>query len=104
MRKYWCPVCEKPIPAAQLIVNTGDKVNFTMQRIKMTRSGIRVCCSNKVGKITDIKNDIADVTYRGRVYQMNISRLSPADAPGSLSRLISGECECSPQPEGAADD
>lgn len=104
MRKYWCPVCEKPIPADQLTVNAGDKVSFTMRSMKAARSHTKICYSNKVGKITDIKNDIADISYRGKVYQMNISCLSPAGAPGSLLRLISGECECGALPEGTTDD
>ncbi|KJF78061.1 hypothetical protein UA45_08660 [Morganella morganii] len=55
MRKYWCPVCEKPIPADQLTVNAGDKVSFTMRSMKAARSHTKICYSNKVGKITDIK-------------------------------------------------
>lgn len=104
MRKYWCPVCEKPLPANQLVVNVGDKVNFTMRSMKATRSHTKVYYSNKVGKIADIKNEVAAISYRGKVYQINICSLSPAGAPGSLLRLISGECECSSLPEGTADD
>lgn len=44
MRKYWCPVCEKPVPADQLAVNVGDKVNITIEHTKITpsRTTVRV--------------------------------------------------------------
>lgn len=104
MRKYWCPVCEKPIPADQLAVNVGDKVNITIEYTKITPSRTSVRVVSRSGKITAIENDIAAVTYRGKVYRRLVSVLVPADAPGMITRALHGECECGSQPEGAADD
>lgn len=49
MRKYWCPVCEKPVPADQLAVNVGDKVNITIEHTKITpsRTTVRVVTHRK---------------------------------------------------------
>ncbi|MEM8145631.1 hypothetical protein Q4R42_16865 [Morganella morganii subsp. sibonii] len=104
MRKYWCPVCEKPVPADQLAVNVGDKVNITIEHTKITPSRTTVRVVNRVGKVAGIKNDIAAVTYRGKIYRINAGELVPAGAPGGIVRAMCGECECGSLPEGAADD
>ncbi|HDU8545605.1 TPA: hypothetical protein RG671_000040 [Morganella morganii] len=104
MRKYWCPVCEKPVPADQLAVNVGDKVNITIEHTKITPSHTTVRVVSRVGKVTDIKDDIAAVTYRGKVYRVHTRELIPAGAPSGIARALFGECECGSLPEGAADD
>lgn len=104
MREYRCLVCEKPIPADQLTVTVGDKVNITIEYIKTTPTRTTVRLVNHVGKVTDIENDIAVVSYRGKVYRLNIGKLAPAGAPGGIVRALFGECECHSQPEGTADD
>ncbi|QXO58498.1 hypothetical protein JC794_03925 [Morganella morganii] len=104
MRKYWCPVCEKPVPADQLAVNVGDKVNITIEHTKITPSRTTVRVVSRVGKVTDIKDDIAAVTYRGKVYRIHTGELVPAGAPGGIVRAMCGECECGLLPEDTADD
>lgn len=104
MRKYWCSACEKPIPADQLTVNTGDKANMTIEYTKITPSRTTVRIVSRVGKITNIENDIATVIYRGKVYRRSVAVLVPADAPGIITRALHGECECGVLPEGVADD
>ena len=104
MRKYWCPVCEKPIPADRLTVNAGDKVNITIEYTKITPPRTTVRFVSRVGKITGIEDDIATVIYRGKVYRRSVAVLVPADAPGIITRALYGECECGALPEGTADD
>ncbi|MET4859241.1 hypothetical protein [Morganella morganii] len=104
MRKYWCLECGKPTPADQSTVNVGDKVNITIEYTKITPSRTTVRVVNRVGKLTDIKDDIATVTYRGKVYRIHARELSPAGAPGGIVRALYGECECGSLPEGTADD
>lgn len=104
MRKYWCPVCEKPVPADQLAVNVGDKVNITIEQTKITPSRTTVRVVNRVGKVAGIKNDIAAVTYRGKIYRVHTGDLVPVGAPGGIVRAMYGECECGSLPEDAADD
>lgn len=104
MRKYWCPECGKPTPTDQSTVNVGDKVNITIEHTKITPSRTTVRVVNRVGKVTDIKNDIAAVTYRGKIYLINTGELVPAGAPGGIVRAMCGECECGSLPEVAADD
>ncbi|MER2952599.1 hypothetical protein [Morganella morganii] len=104
MRKYWCPECGKPTPTDQSTVNVGDKVNITIEHTKITPSRTTVRVVNRVGKVTDIKDDIAAVTYRGKIYLINTGELVPAGAPGGIVRAMCGECECGSLPEVAADD
>ena len=104
MRKYWCLVCEKPIPADQLAVNVGDKVNITIEYTKITPSRTTVRVVSRVGKVTDIKDDIAAVTYRGKVYRVHTRELIPAGAPSGIARAVFGECDCGSMPEGTTDD
>ncbi len=104
MRKYWCPVCEKPVPADQLAVNVGDRVKIIIEFTKITTSTISMRSVTRTGKITAIENDIAVVTYRGKLYRRLITDLVPECAPGLIARAMYGECECGSQPEGAADD
>ncbi|ENS5448865.1 TPA: hypothetical protein ACGW2D_003923 [Morganella morganii] len=51
-----------------------------------------------------IKNDIAAVTYRGKIYRVHTGDLVPVGAPGGIVRAMYGECECGSLPEDAADD
>lgn len=104
MRKYWCPVCEKPIPADQLAVNVGDNVNITIEKTKTTPSRTTVQIVNRVGKVTVIEDDIAAVIYRGNVYWIPVKELVPAGAPSGIARAMFGECECGSLPEGTTDD
>lgn len=104
MRKYWCPECGKPFPADKPPVNAGDKVNITIEYTKITPSRTTVRVVNRVGKVTDIKDDIAAVTYRGKVYRVHTGELIPAGAPSEIARAVFGECECGSLPEGTADD
>lgn len=104
MRKYWCPECGKPTPTDQSTVNVGDKVNITIEHTKITPSRTTVRVVSRVGKVTDIKDDIAAVTYRGKVYRIHTGELVPAGAPGGIVRAMCGECECGSLPEDTADD
>lgn len=104
MRKYWCPECGKPTPVDQPAVNAGDKVNITIEYTKTTPSRTTVRVVNRVGKVADIKNDIAAVTYRGKVYRVHTRELIPAGAPSGIARAVFGECECGSLPEGTTDD
>ncbi|MEM8077837.1 hypothetical protein Q4R34_13745 [Morganella morganii] len=104
MRKYWCPVCEKPVPADQLAVNVGDKVNIAVDYTRVTKFRATTRIVIRTGKITAIENDIAAVTYRSKVYRRLVAVLVPADAPGMITRALHGECECGSLPEGTTDD
>ena len=104
MRKYWCPECGKPTPADQQAVNVGDKVNIAIDYTKITPTRTTMRVVIRAGKITAIENDIAAVTYRGKVYRRLVAVLVPADAPGMITRALHGECECGSLPEDAADD
>lgn len=96
MRKGWCPTCEKVLPKSLFPISIGDKVDFTIQRYKVSSRGMSIKSSSRTGKVIDIQGEIAIVLYRKQESKIHINNLSLSDIPNDLTRMICGECECKP--------
>ncbi|EJD6046376.1 hypothetical protein M0I35_RS04695 [Providencia rettgeri] len=96
MRKGWCPTCEKVLPKSLFPISIGDKVDFTIQRCRVSSRGMSVKASSRTGKVIDIQGDIATVLYRKQESKIHIKNLSLPHLPNGLTRMLIGECECKP--------
>lgn len=105
--KYTCPQCGKLRPYNPDDYKVGDIVYVNQTTGTTTRSANRTRISIKAsgydGIIEEIRPDGKAVVRRGlkghgKTCIVPITALTPDDAPGVLTYVLLGQCECDQQP------
>lgn len=92
MNKYRCPACDKYLSTESVPLKVGDKVSFT----KVIGNGrtIRMTSVKGIVQDDDKKNDLVRLRYRGEFLLLPRSRVTPIEAPNSLTVAMHGTCKC----------
>ncbi|TQI78736.1 hypothetical protein FHU10_1223 [Serratia fonticola] len=92
--QYRCSSCHKPLPIDHSKIKVGDKVDFSYQVTKITKNGASIKISSRTGKVVSVTSTHAEVTYRGVNHLMELTDITPYDAPNALTIAMQGLCEC----------
>ena len=105
--KYTCPHCGKLRPVDPSTFKVGDVVYVTQTCMTSSRSANRTRISLRSagydGVIEDILSGDKAVVRRGlkghgKQYTVALADLTPDDAPGVLTYVLLGQCQCNQQP------
>lgn len=92
--RYRCSSCHKPLPIDHSVIKVGDKVNFCLQVTKVTKNGTSVKMSERTGTVISINSPRVEVIYRGSRQWLELTDVTPYDAPNALTVAFQGLCEC----------
>ncbi|OKP27651.1 hypothetical protein [Serratia fonticola] len=94
MNKHRCSLCHKPLPIDHSQIKVGDKVTFSYQVTKMTQTKTSVKISERTGTVVSISSPRVEIIYRGSRQWLELTDVTPYDAPNALTVAFQGLCEC----------
>lgn len=93
--KYTCPQCGKLRPYNPDDYKVGDIVYVNQTRMTSSRSANRARISLRAAGYDGI---IEEIRPDGKTSVVAIADLTPDDAPGVLTYVLLGQCQCNQQP------
>lgn len=94
MNKYRCSSCHKPLPIDHSQIKVGDKVTFSYQVMKITKNRTSIKISERTGTVVSISSPRVEIIYRGSRQWLELTDVTPYDAPNALTAALQGLCEC----------